>query len=54
MTPALLRTFYESPFVVACGPLASALLAGYAALDLMGRPYLTAAGLAYLRELDRG
>lgn len=45
---ALTRAFYESPFVSAYGPLVSGLMAGYVALDLMGRPYLTAAGAAYL------
>lgn len=45
MTPAQL---YESPFCIAFGPLGSALLAGFAALDWWGRPYLTEAGSRYL------
>lgn len=48
MSPAQL---YESPFYIAFGPLGSALLAGFAALDWWGRPYLTQLGQDYLNSV---
>jgi hypothetical protein len=48
VTPDLLRILYESPAVVAMGPLWSALFVGFAAVDWWGRVYLTAAGAEYL------
>lgn len=53
MTLSLARVLYESPAIVALGPLSSALLVGFAAVDWWGRVHLTKQGEEYL-ESQRG
>jgi hypothetical protein len=49
--PQLQRAIYESPATVMLGPIASALLAGFAEVT-GGRVYLTPAGERYLKQID--